>query len=167
MTKSTAAKNTKNVSYGSLSAIQAASSTSQLIDILLTNAFPTHVTVFSSAALPTPIFPPPSLAADAVSEVVRKIKPRYHFVAGGGSQTPPQFWEREPFMWEGEDGRVTRFLSLGAFGGQPPAGKKPRVSSFDLESPSFLSACVLVVLRLLNISSKCYHWTFASPSQCY
>ncbi|KAI0094333.1 CwfJ C-terminus 1-domain-containing protein-like protein [Irpex rosettiformis] len=118
---------TKNSSYDSLAAIRAGSSNSQLIDILLTNAFPAHITAFSSAPLPTPIFPPPTLVSDPVADVVRRIKPRYHFVAGGGSQTSPQFWEREPFVWDGEDGRVTRFLSLGAFGGPVPAtGKKPR-----------------------------------------
>lgn len=55
-------------------------------------------------------------------------------MAGGGSQTSPQFWEREPFVWEGEEGgRVTRFLSLGAFGGAAPAvGKKPRVSTLSI-----------------------------------
>ncbi|KAI0697601.1 nuclear protein [Cytidiella melzeri] len=131
LTKSTPAKDTKNVSYGSLAAIRAGSSNSQLVDILLTNTFPTHITAFSSAALPTPIFPPPSLSAEAVSDVVKRIQPRYHIVAGGGSQTPPQFWEREPFVWDGEEARVTRFLSLGAFGGPPPAGKKPR-SDVDL-----------------------------------
>lgn len=128
MTKSSPASDSKSTSYGSLAAIRAGSSTSQLVDILLTNAFPAHITAFSTAPLPTPIFPPPSLIADPLSDVVKKIKPKYHFVAGGGSQTPSQFWEREPFVWDGEDGRVTRFLSLGAFGGPPPPGKKPRVS---------------------------------------
>jgi hypothetical protein len=37
------------------------------------------------------------------------------------------FWEREPFVWDDEDGRVSRFVSLGAFGGEPTAGKKQRV----------------------------------------
>ncbi|KAI0347739.1 hypothetical protein BDW22DRAFT_13687 [Trametopsis cervina] len=126
MTKSAPTTDSKNKSYGSLAAIKAASSSSQLVDILLTNTFPTHVTAFSSAALPTPIFPPPSLEGEPVSDIVKRIKPRYHFVAGGGSQTPPQFWERQPFVWNDEEGRVTRFLSLGVFGGPPPSGKKPR-----------------------------------------
>lgn len=37
------------------------------------------------------------------------------------------FWEREPFVWDDEEGRVSRFVSLGAFGGEPTAGKKQRV----------------------------------------
>ena len=41
------------------------------------------------------------------------------------------FWEREPFVWDDEEGRVSRFISLGAFGGeQPTTGKKQRVSRF-------------------------------------
>jgi hypothetical protein len=38
------------------------------------------------------------------------------------------FWEREPFVWDGEEGRVSRFVSLGSFGGEPTTGKKQRVS---------------------------------------
>jgi hypothetical protein len=37
------------------------------------------------------------------------------------------FWEREPFMWDDEEGRISRFISLGAFGGEPSPGKKQRV----------------------------------------
>jgi hypothetical protein len=37
------------------------------------------------------------------------------------------FWEREPFVWDEEEARVSRFVSLGAFGGEPTAGKKQRV----------------------------------------
>ena len=41
------------------------------------------------------------------------------------------FWEREPFVWDDEEGRVSRFVSLGAFGGeQPTTGKKQRVPTF-------------------------------------
>lgn len=40
------------------------------------------------------------------------------------------FWEREPFVWDDEGGRVSRFVSLGAFGGEAPtSGKKQRVRS--------------------------------------
>ncbi|EEB91735.1 hypothetical protein MPER_09859, partial [Moniliophthora perniciosa FA553] len=56
---------------------------------------------------------------------MRRLKPRYHFAACGGD--PPTFWEREPFVWDDEGSRISRFLSLGAFGGPSPAsGKKPR-----------------------------------------
>lgn len=37
------------------------------------------------------------------------------------------FWEREPYVWDDEAGRVSRFVSLGAFGGEPVSGKKQRV----------------------------------------
>ncbi|RXW22335.1 hypothetical protein EST38_g3538 [Candolleomyces aberdarensis] len=59
-----------------------------------------------------------------LDDVVAKIKPRYHFAAAGGR--PPKFWEREPFVWDGEDARISRFISLGAFGNEPATGKKQR-----------------------------------------
>jgi hypothetical protein len=112
-----------NKSYSSLAAIQASSSTSQLIDILLTNDWPVSITQFSAAPLPEPQLT--SIGAAPLSDVIRKTKPRYHFAAAGGH--PPKFWEREPFMWDDEQGRVSRFVSLGAFGGEPAEGKKQRV----------------------------------------
>jgi hypothetical protein len=65
------------------------------------------------------------LGAPPLDEVIRKVKPRYHFAALGGR--PPQFWEREPFVWNDEAGRISRFVSLGAFGAEATGGKKPRV----------------------------------------
>lgn len=79
----------------------------------------------SSVPLPAPELA--SIGIDPVAEVIRRTKPRYHFAAGGG--TPPRFWEREPFVWDDAGGRVTRFVSLGAFGGEPTAGKKQRVGT--------------------------------------
>ena len=79
---------------------------------------------FSSAPLPPVDLA--SVTAPSLDEAVRRTKPRYHFAAGGGQ--PPMFWEREPFVWDDEEGRVSRFVSLGAFGGEPTAGKKQRVS---------------------------------------
>ena len=73
-----------------------------------------------------------SIGVDPVAEIVRRTKPRYHFTAGGGK--PPKFWEREPFVWDEDNGRVTRFVSLGAFGGPPAEGKKQRVSYIDARS---------------------------------
>ncbi|KAI0071557.1 nuclear protein [Panus rudis PR-1116 ss-1] len=118
---------TKGTSYNSLASIAAATTTPQLLDILLTNTFPSGITALSSAPLPSPAFPP-TQPAEPVAEVVRHTKPRYHFVAGGGGEHPPMFWEREPFVWEEEAGRVSRFVSLGAFGGPADAstGKKQR-----------------------------------------
>jgi hypothetical protein len=72
-----------------------------------------------------------------LDEVIKKVKPRYHFAALGGH--PPQFWEREPFVWDDETDRVSRFVSLGAFGAEATGGKKPRVR------PNFN-----IVIELLN-----------------
>ncbi|KAG5637761.1 hypothetical protein H0H81_003328 [Sphagnurus paluster] len=119
----TLAKSTTDQNYQSLAAIQSTASSSQLIDILLTNVWPAAITQFSAAPLPVS-----ELASSGVSvldEAIRRIKPRYHFAAAGS--TPPQFWEREPYVWDDEEGRVSRFIGLGAFGGgQPHTGKKPR-----------------------------------------
>lgn len=119
----TLVKSKTNQSYQSLAAIQSAASSSQLVDILITNVWPSLITNLSAAPLPATDLPlngvPP------LDDVIRRIKPRYQFAAGGGR--PPQFWEREPYVWDDEEGRVARFVSLGAFGGETHAGKKPRV----------------------------------------
>ncbi|EIW84839.1 hypothetical protein CONPUDRAFT_134710 [Coniophora puteana RWD-64-598 SS2] len=113
----------KAQSYTSLAAIRDAASSSSLVDILLSHDWPSAVTQFSAAPLAQPDLAPAGV--HALDEVVRKVKPRYHFSAGGGS--PPQFWEREPYVWNDEQGRVSRFVSLGAFGGESSTGgKKPR-----------------------------------------
>ncbi|KAI0372979.1 nuclear protein [Pilatotrama ljubarskyi] len=108
--------------YTSLAAIKSSTTPSQLVDILITNAWPAGITQLSSAPLPAPELS--AIGVEPVAEVVRKTKPRYHFAAGGGH--PPKFWEREPFLWEDDNGRVSRFVSLGAFGGEQPSGKKQR-----------------------------------------
>ncbi|KAH9950204.1 nuclear protein [Amylocystis lapponica] len=108
--------------YTSLAAIKAAAAPSQHIDILISNAWPAGITQFSVAPLPAPELA--SLGVDPLAEVVRRTRPRYHFAAGGGQ--PPKFWEREPYVWDEDGGRVARFVSLGAFGGAPAAGKKQR-----------------------------------------
>ncbi|KXN86945.1 Zinc finger CCCH domain-containing protein 59, partial [Leucoagaricus sp. SymC.cos] len=108
--------------YQSLAAIQSTSTSSQTIDILLSNAWPSLITTHSSCPVAqTDLLP---LLAQPLDDVVRLTQPRYHFALGGGIH--PIFWEREPFVWEGDEGRVTRFVSLGAFGGEPPTGKKQR-----------------------------------------
>ncbi|KAG7092838.1 hypothetical protein E1B28_009152 [Marasmius oreades] len=110
--------------YKSLASIQSSSSSSQLIDILISNTWSDSISQFSS--IPIPNQETVLTTAPPLDDVMRRIKPRYHFAAGGGS--PPSFWEREPFVWEDEPGgRVSRFVSLGAFGGEQPAsGKKQR-----------------------------------------
>ncbi|KAI1794660.1 nuclear protein [Ganoderma leucocontextum] len=111
-------------SYTSLAFIKSSSTASQLIDILITNTWPVGITEFSSAPLPAPELT--SIGVEPVSEVVRRTKPRYHFAGAGGH--PPRFWEREPYTWDNPEdkGRTSRFVSLGAFGGEQPSGKKPR-----------------------------------------
>lgn len=126
MTQTATSSKAKDNTYGSLAAIMASTAASQNIDILLTNTFPSNITAFSSAPRPAPNFPSPP-GADPVSEVVRRTKPRYHFVAGGGGEGDvPLFWEREPVVWEEESARVLRFVSLGSFGKTPESGKKQR-----------------------------------------
>ncbi|KAF9482819.1 nuclear protein [Pholiota conissans] len=92
-------------SYSSLASIQASAAPSQLIDILLTNVWPISITQFSSTPLPDHRLS--SIGAPPLSDVIRKTKPRYHFAARGGH--PPKFWEREPFTWDDERERVSRF----------------------------------------------------------
>jgi hypothetical protein len=122
----------QNQNYKSLAAIRDAASSSQLIDVLISNVWPTSISQYSSAPLP-PINLS-SVTASPLDEAVRRTKPRYHFCAGGGQ--PPMFWEREPFVWDGEESRVSRFVSLGAFGGEPTTGKKQRVSPSPLHEIS-------------------------------
>ncbi|KAJ7632977.1 CwfJ C-terminus 1-domain-containing protein-like protein [Roridomyces roridus] len=116
----TMSTSTSKQSYKSLADIQSTSSSSQLIDVLLTHAWPAAITNLSSAVLPELA----SIGAPPLDDTIRRTKPRYHFAAGGGK--PPMFWEREPFVWDDEQGRVSRFISLGAFGGEPASGKKQR-----------------------------------------
>ncbi|KAK7467482.1 hypothetical protein VKT23_004534 [Stygiomarasmius scandens] len=114
--------------YKSLSSIMQSSSSSQLVDILLTNSWPASISTFSSVPVPSV----PSVSSSAtfrgpgappLDDLARKLKPRYHFAA-----SPKVFWEREPFVWEDEEERVSRFVSLGAFGEVPveEGGKKQR-----------------------------------------
>lgn len=128
MTSSTQSNLKTKASYNSLASIMQNTATPQLIDILLTNAFPTNITALSTAPLPSNEFPF-TRGAEPVSEIVRHTKPRYHFVSGGDGEHLPMFWEREPFAWDEEGGRVSRFVCLGSFGPGPvPAtGKKQRV----------------------------------------
>ncbi len=117
--------NKQKTSYSSLASMQASSSSSQLIDILLTNVWPSCINQFSEAPLPEPDLTRQNSGVPPLDEVIRKAKPRYHFAAPGGERG--QFWEREPYVWDEENGRVSRFVSLGAFGGEPVIGKKQRV----------------------------------------
>jgi len=124
----TLTKSTKKQNYKSLAAIHSAASPSQLIDILISNVWPSSITHFSSAPLPSPELA--SMGAEPLDDTIQRTKPRYHFAGCGGQS--PKFWEREPFAWEDEEGRITRFVSLGAFGGEPTPGKKQRVRAVQI-----------------------------------
>ncbi|EAU88727.2 nuclear protein [Coprinopsis cinerea okayama7 len=135
----TLAKTSTKQNYSSLSAIQSSTASSQHIDIFLSNAWPSAITRLSSVPLPDPNLA--SIGAPPLDELISKLQPRYHFAAAGGS--PPKFWEREPFVWDGEEGRVTRFVSLGAFGNDGGAGKKQRwFYAFTIAPTSVASAPV-------------------------
>lgn len=68
--------------------------------------------------------------ASPLVDVIRRAKPRYVFFMGG-KDGEDGFWEREPFGWDGvgSEGRFTRCIRMGQFGGPPPAEgqKKARV----------------------------------------
>jgi len=113
----------KGQNYSSLASIRDTALSSQLVDILITHDWPVSITSHSSVSLPSPEFA--SSGSPPLDSVIQKVRPRYHFAGGGGH--PPRFWEREPFTWVNEGGRVTRFVSLGAFGGEQGAGKRERV----------------------------------------
>lgn len=117
---------------------------------MISNVWPEPITQFSDVALPLPELV--SIGIQPASDIVRSTKPRYFLAAGGGK--PPVFWEREPFVWDDEQGRVSRFISLGAFGGeQPTTGKKQRVPHSWLDDLlPYLTTRFSVVLRLLNQS---------------
>ncbi|CAK5277556.1 unnamed protein product [Mycena citricolor] len=135
----TLTNSTSKQNYGSLAGIQSTATASQLVDILISNAWPAAVTHLSSAPLPNPELA--QIGAPPLDGLVRKTKPRYHFAASGGK--PPLFWEREPYLWDDEQGRVSRFVSLGAFGGEQPPGKKQRwfyAFSIAPDGPAAVSA---------------------------
>lgn len=155
-------KSSAKQSYNSLASIQSSSSSSQNIDIFLSNVWPASITQLSSAPLPDPQLS--SIGVPPLDDVIAKIKPRYHFAAAGGR--PPKFWEREPFVWDGEDARISRFISLGAFGNEPATGKKQRVGSLVKVRDTPLTFHS-VVLCFQYSANNTYHGTGAQASQRY
>ncbi|KAI6028559.1 CwfJ C-terminus 1-domain-containing protein-like protein [Pisolithus orientalis] len=118
----TLSKSTTGQNYSSLATVRDSASSSQLVDILLTSDWPASIRSHGSTSTFSPTFN--VTGSSPLDDILRKIKPRYHF-AGGGAD-PPVFWEREPFLWEDEGDRLTRFISLGAFGSEKVTGKKER-----------------------------------------
>lgn len=102
------------------------------VDILLLHSPPPSLSLLSPSCTKLDF----SLGTGAVpfGDLVRRTRPRYIFWAGGGEDG---FWEREPFGWTGADGRYTRAIKIGNFGGPPaPEGKKkPRVRPHPTEDP--------------------------------
>ncbi|KAF8559737.1 hypothetical protein OG21DRAFT_1502968 [Imleria badia] len=119
---------TARQNYGSLASIRDAASTSQLVDVFITNDWPASITSHCSSPVPPP--EDEHLGSPPLDDVIRKIKPRYHFAARAGPS--PKFWEREPFAWDDESGRVTRFVSLGAFGEQHDGQKQRWFYAFSI-----------------------------------
>lgn len=112
--------------FSSLAAIRATASSTSLVDVMISNVWPDPITQFSDVALPLPELA--SIGVQPAGDIVKSTKPRYFLAAAGGK--PPVFWEREPYVWDDEQGRISRFISLGAFGGeQPTTGKKQRVTN--------------------------------------
>jgi hypothetical protein len=118
------------------------------IDVLVAHDWPSVITEFS--AVPLPSLELSNIGSPPVDKIIKEMKPRYIFCSGGGH--PPSFWEREPFMWADEADRVSRFVGLGAFGGEQVDGKKQRVRvSLKLGLVCLLTS-LAVVLCLHNHS---------------
>jgi hypothetical protein len=107
----------------SLSSGVSSVSSSASIDVLVAHDWPSIITEFS--ATPLPSLELSSIGSPPIDKIITETKPRYIFCGGGGH--PPSFWEREPFTWADEAGRVSRFVGLGAFGGEQVDGRKQRV----------------------------------------
>jgi hypothetical protein len=90
---------------------------------MVAHDWPSVITEFSAVPLPSPELS--NIGSPPIDKIIKEMKPRYIFCSGGGH--PPSFWEREPFMWADEADRVSRFVGLGAFGGEQVDGKKQRV----------------------------------------
>ncbi|KAF8892429.1 CwfJ C-terminus 1-domain-containing protein-like protein [Infundibulicybe gibba] len=135
----TLTKSSSGQNYTSLAAIQSTASSSQLIDILISNAWPSSITQHSLSPLPATDLG--TIGVQVVDDVVRYTKPRYHFAAGGGK--PAMFWEREPYVWGEVKSRISRFVSLGPFGAASSSGKKQRwfyAFSIAPDDPSAVAA---------------------------
>jgi len=116
------------VESSSLSSIASSVVSSPLIDVLVSHDWPSLITNFSDVPLPSTELS--NIGSPPIGDIITKTKPRYIFCSGGGK--PASFWEREPFTWEDEPDRVSRFIGLGAFGGEQSDGRKQRVSVLAL-----------------------------------
>ncbi|QRW02143.1 Zinc finger, CCHC-type [Ceratobasidium sp. AG-Ba] len=101
---------------------------SPFVDILISHLWPPSISRLSSnvssllAGSDGQPLEPSAWSAPPLDGLVQQYKPRYHFASAASF-----FWEREPFVWDGDDNRIARFVNLGAFGGETtPGTKKPR-----------------------------------------
>lgn len=94
-----------------------------LVDVFISHDWPAAITGLSSVPFPSPELL--DAGSPPIDEIIEQTKPRYMFSSGGGKS--PCFWEREPFTWADEKDRVSRFVGLGAFGGESVNGRKQRV----------------------------------------
>jgi len=104
------------------SSMMSALSCSPLVDVFIAHDWPSAITELSSVPFPLPELP--NTGSPPIDEIIEKTKPRYMFCSGAGKS--PCFWEREPFTWADETDRVSRFVGLGTFGGEPLSGRKQR-----------------------------------------
>jgi hypothetical protein len=91
------------------------------VDVLLTYHWPGSITQLCDLqSLPSDVWDGDQVAP--LKDVTTTLKPRYHFASQSGI-----FWERPPIAWDdGQETRLTRFISLGEFA-KANAGKKQRV----------------------------------------
>lgn len=130
----------------SLSSIASSVVSSPLIDVLVSHDWPSLITNLSAVPLPSTELS--NTGSPPIDDIITKTKPRYIFCSGGGK--PASFWEREPFTWEDEPDRVSRFIGLGAFGGEQLDGRKQRVSVLALLNFASIAEFRIVVLCIRN-----------------
>jgi hypothetical protein len=141
---SLAAARAQMAKQASLLQQQAEQEAKSSVDILLTNTWPSGVTMFSNIdKLPHPTSR--VWGSPVVARLARNAEPRYHFALAPGSTGLPDvrkdmdslgiigldgteqgddlrrtgaFWEREPYRAEGRSHSVSRFVSLARFGNE-------------------------------------------------
>jgi hypothetical protein len=136
-------------------------SSSPLVDVFISHDWPSAITELSSVPFPSSELP--DVGSPPIDEIIEKTKPRYIFISGG--EKSPVFWEREPFTWADETDRVSRFVSLGAFVGEPVSGRKQRVRTPCLCLLCTLNFCT-VVLCVRNYAPSADEGSFFATCEC-
>ncbi|KAK6544126.1 hypothetical protein TWF694_000834 [Orbilia ellipsospora] len=106
-------------------------------DLLITGDWPDGVTLNSKVTVPSESQEQKKGENKAIQRLTQGIRPRYHFVSGGGG-----FYEREPYKNEvrekdGQDATelVTRFIALADYG-NPSKAKWMYAFKLDISTPS-------------------------------